>query len=78
MEQHIGLGHHARILALDLWWPASDTRQHFADTEKNQFIEIKEFSTEILKLVRPRVRLGGTGASGAGHTAAEPAKDGRQ
>ena len=78
MEQHIGLGHHARILALDLWWPASDTRQHFADTEKNQFIEIKEFSTEISKLVRPRVRLGGTGASGAGHTAAEPAKDGRQ
>jgi len=52
LEQHIGLGHNARITALDVWWPATNTRQHFTAVEKNQFISIKEFATEYTKLDR--------------------------
>jgi len=59
LEQHIGLGHGARITALDVWWPATNARQHFANVSKNQFIEIKEFSTSFTKLDRKPVKLGG-------------------
>ena len=45
LEQHIGLGHGARITSLDVWWPATNTRQHFAHVKKNEYIEIKEFAT---------------------------------
>ena len=44
-EQHIGLGKSARILNIEIWWPTSNTRQNFANVEKNQFLEIKEFAT---------------------------------
>ena len=44
MEQHIGLGHGARITAVDIWWPATNTRQHFTGVAKNQRITIKEFA----------------------------------
>jgi tetratricopeptide (TPR) repeat protein len=40
LEQHIGLGRSARIEALDVWWPASKTRQHFAGIGTNQVVEI--------------------------------------
>jgi hypothetical protein len=59
LQQHIGLGKDARIVDLELWWPASNTRQHFANVEKDQFLEIKEFATDYAKLDRPVVRLGG-------------------
>jgi tetratricopeptide (TPR) repeat protein len=68
MEQHIGLGKAARIVSLDLWWPTSGTRQSFRQVEKNQFIEIKEFSTSFSKLERKPFRLGGSkrGAAAGG------------
>jgi hypothetical protein len=44
LEQHIGLGHGARIKALDVWWPASNTRQHFAGVAKNLHINITELA----------------------------------
>jgi hypothetical protein len=59
LQQHIGLGKDARIVDLELWWPASNTRQHFANVDKDQFLEIKEFATDYAKLDRPVVRLGG-------------------
>ncbi len=59
MEQHIGLGHGARITALDVWWPATNTRQHFAQVDKNQFIAIREFASDFTKLDRQPYRLGG-------------------
>ena len=59
LQQHIGLGKDARIVDLEIWWPASNTRQHFANVDKNQFLQIKEFATDYAKLVRPVVRLGG-------------------
>jgi tetratricopeptide (TPR) repeat protein len=58
LEQHIGLGHAAHIVAIDVWWPATNTRQHFANVDKNQYIEIKEFSNEVNKLSRPSFQLG--------------------
>jgi tetratricopeptide (TPR) repeat protein len=65
MEQHIGLGHNARIVALDVWWPASNTRQHFTGVDKNQYIEIKEDLNEVKKLDRPKLPLGAKGTKTA-------------
>jgi tetratricopeptide (TPR) repeat protein len=58
IQQHIGLGKSAKINQLQVWWPASNTRQSFADVEKNQFIEIKEFARNYTKLERKAFRLG--------------------
>jgi len=58
LQQHIGLGKNARILDLEIWWPVSNTRQHFANVEKNQFLQIKEFAQEYAKLDRQPYRLG--------------------
>lgn len=59
LEQHIGLGKSARIANIGIWWPASNTRQSFANVGKNQFLEIKELAKEYTKLERRAVRLGG-------------------
>ncbi len=58
MEQNIGLGHDARGVTLDVWWPATGTRQHFAGVAKNQYLEIKEFATNYTRLERQPFRLG--------------------
>jgi len=72
-EQHIGLGHNAQILALDVSWPASKIKQHFTGVDKNQYIEIKETSNEVKKLVRPRLPLGAP-ANGTKTATVEPAQ----
>jgi cytochrome oxidase Cu insertion factor (SCO1/SenC/PrrC family)/tetratricopeptide (TPR) repeat protein len=46
VDQHIGLGHNAEIKSLDIWWPVSNTRQHFTKVAKNQRINIREFQNE--------------------------------
>lgn len=66
LEQHIGLGHGARIVSIDTWWPATNTRQHFANIDKNQFISIKEFATDYVKLDRKPLRAPGTSAIAVG------------
>ncbi len=58
IQQHIGLGKSAKIVRLEVWWPASNSRQSFANVEKNQFIEIKEFAHDYKQLVRRTFRLG--------------------
>jgi tetratricopeptide (TPR) repeat protein len=65
MEQHIGLGPNAHGITLDIWWPSTGTRQHFAGIEKNQYIEIKEFATSYTKLVRHPFKLGNNKAATA-------------
>ena len=42
LRQHIGLGKAARIVDLEVWWPTTNTRQHVANPQKNQTLEIKE------------------------------------
>jgi tetratricopeptide (TPR) repeat protein len=58
MEQNIGLGHGAHSITLDVWWPATRTRQHFTGIKKNQYLEIKEFATSYTRLIRRPFRLG--------------------
>ena len=58
IEQHIGLGKSATILHLDIFWPAGNSRQDFANVPKNQFIEIKEFAKTYTKLHRRSFQLG--------------------
>jgi tetratricopeptide (TPR) repeat protein len=65
MEQHIGLGHGARITGLEVWWPATGTRQQFTNVNKNQFIAIKEFDHDYVTLDRQPHRLGSVAPVGA-------------
>jgi hypothetical protein len=53
VEQHIGLGHGTRISALDVWWPATNTRQHFTGVGNNQYIVIKEFADAYNRMASP-------------------------
>ena len=59
LQQHIGLGKDARILNVEIWWPATNSRQNFSDVGKNQFLQITEFEKDYTRLERPRVHLGG-------------------
>jgi len=59
LEQHIGLGKSARISRVEVWWPASNTRQSFSNVGKNQFIEIKELASDYTKVERKSFRRGG-------------------
>ena len=59
LQQHIGLGKDGKIVNLEIWWPATNTRQTFSDVGKDQFIEIKEFENNYTRLERPRTHLGG-------------------
>ncbi|MGH9646743.1 MAG: CRTAC1 family protein, partial [Bryobacteraceae bacterium] len=57
-QQHIGLGKSANIEQIEIYWPASKTKQRFTNVKTNQFIEIKESGTGFVKLDRPAFRLG--------------------
>lgn len=59
LQQHIGLGKNAKIDVVEIWWPASNTRQRFTNVAKDQFLQIKEFSPKYAKLDRTAYRLGG-------------------
>jgi tetratricopeptide (TPR) repeat protein len=60
LEQHIGLGKSARIVDLEIWWPASNTRQHFAGLDKNQAVQITELAQSYTKIERRPITLGAT------------------
>ena len=63
LEQHIGLGPRAHIVDVEVWWPASNTRQHFADVATNQAIRIAERASAYTRIERRRIRLGGGGTA---------------
>ena len=58
LQQHIGLGSGTRRVDVEIWWPTSNTRQRFANVEKNRFFEITEFAAAPKALDRPLLRLG--------------------
>jgi hypothetical protein len=58
LQQHIGLGESARIVDLEVFWPVSNTRQHFANVAKNQVIEIRELDDRVAPLSRTPAPLG--------------------
>lgn len=51
-QQHIGLAAAPRVEALEIWWPASDSRQTFRNLARNQAIEIQEFDKTFKPLPR--------------------------
>jgi tetratricopeptide (TPR) repeat protein len=59
LEQHVGLGRHARILDVDITWPASGTRQHFTNVPVNQAIAVEEGAASFTAIARTRTPLGG-------------------
>jgi hypothetical protein len=62
LQQHVGLGRDGRRIDLEIWWPASNTRQRFADVGKNRLLEITEFAQAPRMLDRPLLPLGGSDA----------------
>ena len=58
LEQHIGLGHSAHDITVEVWWPTSGTLQHFTGVAKNQYLQITEFGTSYARLERKPFRLG--------------------
>jgi hypothetical protein len=73
-EQHIGLGKSARILNMEIFWPASRTRQVFTDVLKNQFLEIREDSKEMKRLERRAVPFDRATSQAGGPPQLEPSK----
>jgi hypothetical protein len=63
--QHIGIGKSARIDLVEIWWPASGTRQKFSGVGKNQFIEIQELADAPRKRALHSFRLHGSPDGGA-------------
>ena len=59
LEQHIGLGKHATLVDVEVWWPASNTRQHFANVMGNSAYALEEGAASLTRLARPVIRLGG-------------------
>ena len=58
LEQHIGLGRSARIVELEIWWPASNARQRITGLEKNQSVEIAESARSYVSIGRRPIALG--------------------
>jgi tetratricopeptide (TPR) repeat protein len=42
LQQEIGIGRARQIDEMEIWWPASGSRQVFRNVKVNQFIEVKE------------------------------------
>jgi tetratricopeptide (TPR) repeat protein len=63
LEQHFGLGKDPRNIAIDVWWPTSNTRQHFGNVEKNQVLRIEELASTTTRIERTPITLGGAGRS---------------
>ncbi len=69
LQQHVGLGKSAKIEKIEVWWPASKTKQTFENVSANQFVEIKEFERSLTTLVRPTFQLGGPARRAQRHVA---------
>jgi hypothetical protein len=58
LRQHVGLGKDARVVDIDIWWPVSNTRQHFANVGKNRIVRITELSQQLENVAAPFLPLG--------------------
>ena len=67
-EQHVGLGRASEISKIEIWWPASNTRQEFTHVAMDEYIQIKEFSQEYTKLKRKTFRIGSPPDASASET----------
>ena len=55
--KHIGVGTASQIDSLEIWWPTSKTRQVFHGVNVNQFIEVREFAKDYVRLERRSIKL---------------------
>lgn len=53
LQLEVGLGNAEKILGLEIYWPASDTRQHFTEIAINRFYRVTEFADKPEPLKRP-------------------------
>jgi hypothetical protein len=58
LQQHLGLGRDARIVSLELFWPASGIRQRFTDVPTNGLLEIREGADQYTAVARKPLPLG--------------------
>jgi hypothetical protein len=59
LAQHVGLGRAARNVDVEIWWPASHTRQQFANVGKNKVLTIEELAKTFTASTPRAVTLGG-------------------
>ncbi len=59
LVQHVGLGPSAKTVDLEIWWPASNTRQQFTGVGKNRVLTIEEFAKTFTTSTPRAVTLGG-------------------
>lgn len=59
LQQHIGLGAGVRRVDVEVWWPASGTRQRLTGVEVNQVIAVEEAGKGYKRLARPALGLRG-------------------
>jgi hypothetical protein len=57
--QHVGLGRTSAPIDIEIWWPTSDTRQHFSGVQRNQWLQVRELDTNYTPVKREPVKLGG-------------------
>jgi hypothetical protein len=50
LRREIGIGQADRVDAIEIWWPVSNSIQRIECLEANQFIKIKEGSSEVRKI----------------------------
>src|SRR5690606_38667179 len=60
LRQHVGLGAATSIETIEIWWPASGTRQRFADVAVNQWLQVTESEAAFLRRERQTGRAAGT------------------
>jgi hypothetical protein len=59
LTQHVGLGPAAKRVDVEIWWPASNTRQQFANVGKNKVLTIEELAKTFAASMPHAVTLGG-------------------
>ena len=58
LTQHVGLGRATSVESLEIFWPASRTRQVFGEVPVNSFIEVRELEKTFAVRTLPRLVLG--------------------
>jgi tetratricopeptide (TPR) repeat protein len=59
LAQHVGLGRAAKNVDVEIWWPASNTRQQFTNVGKNTVLTIDELAKTFTASTPHAVTLGG-------------------
>jgi hypothetical protein len=59
LQQHFGLDTAVGPVDVEVWWPASGTRQRFSGVDVNQVIEVVESDERYTRLTRPALSLQG-------------------